>query len=114
AVLLGQLGNAPLGDLGSIMGNFFAALGVMSLLITLDFAVIKTVYSGVQEVTAQALNTVKGVATMGIALAGAAAGGLVAGGAIAGGGSMATGGAAATGAGAGAGGGSAAPASAAA
>ena len=114
AVLLGQLGNAALGDLGSVMGNFFAALGVMSLLITLDFAVIKTVYSGMQEVTAQALNTVKGVATMGIALAGAAAGGLVAGGAVAGGGGMGSGGAAAAGAGVGAGGGSAAPASAAA
>ncbi|MEP7198332.1 MAG: hypothetical protein ABI874_00830 [Chloroflexota bacterium] len=63
------------------VGTFLIAAGVLSMLVTLNFTVLKFVYGGIQEVMAQAGDTVKGMVAMGTVLISAAGLGVVAGGA---------------------------------
>jgi hypothetical protein len=87
------------------VGTFLMAAGVLSMLVTLNFTVVKFVYGGIQEVLSQAGGTVKGLVAMGAVLVSAAGLGVAAGGAgmagaTSGGGSAVSAGSAAAGGGA--------------
>ncbi len=72
--------------------NFIGALGVLSILLTIDGVIIKSVFGAVQEIAQKAMNTVTGIATLALAGATALAGGSIAAGGVGAAGSAAAGG----------------------
>ncbi len=64
------------------IGTFLVAAGVLSLLVTLNFTVVKFVYGGIQEVLTRAANTVKGLVSLGGVLVTAVGLGAAGGGAV--------------------------------
>lgn len=55
----------------SLFLRFVVAAGVLSLLLTINYAIIRLVFGAIQEVTAKAASTVAGIATVVVAGAGA-------------------------------------------
>ncbi|CAG0963296.1 hypothetical protein ANRL3_01025 [Anaerolineae bacterium] len=82
--------------------NFIGAIGVLSILITIDGVIIKGVFGAAEEVMQKAVSTVQSLGTLAIAGVTALAGGAIAGGAVGAAGATSTtaaGGAGASGAG---------------
>ena len=62
--------------------NFIGAIGVLSILITIDAVIIKGVFGAAEEVMQKAVSTVQGLGTLAVAGVTALAGGAIAGGAV--------------------------------
>jgi hypothetical protein len=73
--------------------NFIGAIGVLSILLTIDGVIIKGVFGAAEEVMQKAVSTVQALGTLAIAGVTALAGGAIAGGAVGAAGTTAAGGA---------------------
>lgn len=71
--------------------NFIGAIGVLSILITVDGVIIKGVFGAAEEVMQKAVSTVQAMGTLALAGVTALAGGAIAGGALGGAGAATTG-----------------------